>query len=169
MTAEPKLRILVADDNRMVLATVCRMLNALGYDAQEAADGREALRRFEQAQFDLVLTDIQMPYMDGWELTRRVKSLVPGMHVIAMTGMSPAEVPGSLGETDPDYVLFKPLRVDELENAMAIAFVPRQLKIAGRGRREHQLHPAADKIGSCGKMPDFQFIQPSQQVKGRLK
>ncbi|RJQ77500.1 MAG: response regulator [Desulfobacteraceae bacterium] len=120
MSTESNLRILVADDNRMVLATVCHMLTALAYDVQEANHGLEALMRFEQEKFDLVLTDIQMPYMDGWELTRRVKSLVPRMHVIAMTGMSPAEVPVILEKTGPDCILFKPLKMDELQEAMAL-------------------------------------------------
>jgi two-component system sensor histidine kinase EvgS len=134
MPTDSRLKILVADDNRMVLATVCHMLTALAYDVQQAEHGLEALRRFEQEPFDLVLTDIQMPYMDGWELTRRVKSLVPGMHVIAMTGMSPAEVPVTLGKAGPDRILFKPLRIDEFENAMAMAFAARHLKTAERQR-----------------------------------
>jgi CheY-like chemotaxis protein len=133
MITESKLRILVVDDNRMVLATVCQMLRSMAYDVQEAEHGHEALRRFEQERFDLVLTDIQMPYMDGWELTRRVKTLVPGMRVIAMTGMCPWEVPVTAGITDPDYILFKPLKMDELKNAMAIAVVPHQLEIAEEG------------------------------------
>ena len=132
MPAESKRRILVADDNCMVLDIVCHMLTALAYDVQEAEHGLAALRRFEQEQFDLVLTDIQMPYMDGWELTRRVKSLVPGMHVIAMTGMSPAEFPVTLEKTGPDCILFKPLRVEDFENALAMAFVGRHPKTGGR-------------------------------------
>jgi CheY-like chemotaxis protein len=106
------------------------MLRSIEYDVQEAEHGHEALRCFEQERFDLVLTDIQMPYMDGWELTRRVKTLVPGMRVIAMTGMSPWEVPVTSEKIGPDYVIFKPLKMDELKNAMAIAFVPHQLEIA---------------------------------------
>ncbi|RJP47850.1 MAG: response regulator [Anaerolineaceae bacterium] len=52
----------------MVLAMVCQMLTSLAYDVQEADHGLEALTLFEKEKFDLVLTDIQMPYMDGWEL-----------------------------------------------------------------------------------------------------
>jgi CheY-like chemotaxis protein len=120
MSIKPNLRILVADDNRMVLAIVCHMLKELDCDVQEAAHGIEALMRFRQKKFDLVLTDIQMPYMDGWELTRRVKSLVPGMHVIAMTGMAPEEIPATLGNRGPDRILFKPLKMDALQEAMAL-------------------------------------------------
>ena len=127
---ESKQKILVADDNRMVLTMVCQMLTSLAYDVQEADHGLEALTLFEKEKFDLVLTDIQMPYMDGWELTRRVKSLAPGMHVIAMTGMAQEEVPVTLGKSGPDHVLFKPLNIDELKEAMAFALLPRQLKSA---------------------------------------
>jgi CheY-like chemotaxis protein len=130
MPADSNLKILVAEDNRMILSLVCEMLTTMAYDVQGANDGLEALRRFEREHFDLVLTDIQMPNMDGWELARRVKSLSPAMHVIAMTGMAPKEVPYPLGENGPDRILFKPLNLDELEDAMASALGARQREIA---------------------------------------
>lgn len=130
MPACSERKILVVDDNNMTRAVVCQMLTALAYTIQGAEDGLEALRRFEQDKFDLVLTDIQMPYMDGWELTRRVKSIVPDIYVIAMTGANPAEIPHPLGECSPDRVLFKPLRLAELRDELTFALKTRRLKSA---------------------------------------
>jgi two-component system capsular synthesis sensor histidine kinase RcsC len=131
MSNESKVKILVADDNLLVLSVVCRMLAALGCEATGASDGRQALSRFEGGEgFDLVLTDLQMPHMDGWELARRVKSLAPDMPVVAMTGMGREEVEERLGASPLDRVLYKPLNLDQLDDAVAVALESRQLKYA---------------------------------------
>jgi two-component system capsular synthesis sensor histidine kinase RcsC len=130
MADEYKVKILVADDNRLVLTLVCRMLAALGCDARAAHDGLEALSRFEQEEFDLVLTDLQMPFMDGWGLARRIKSLEPQMPVIAMTGMGREEIREHRGAIFLDRVLYKPLNLDQLDDAVAAALESRQLKTA---------------------------------------
>ena len=128
MAHKSTLKILVADDNLLVLTTVCRMLKALGCEATGTGDGLEALRRFEQEDFDLVLTDLQMPRMDGWLLARRIKSLAPGVPVIAMTGLRGREVLDRPGNSSLDRVLYKPLNLDQLDNAMAAALKSRPLK-----------------------------------------
>jgi CheY-like chemotaxis protein len=130
MSNESKVKILVADDNRPILTLVCRMLAALGCEATGASDGREALSRFEGEGFDLVLTDLQMPHMDGWELARRVKSLAPEMPVVAMTGMGREEVQERLGGGALDRVFYKPLNLDQLDDAVTAALESRQLKFA---------------------------------------
>jgi two-component system capsular synthesis sensor histidine kinase RcsC len=128
MANKSKLKILVADDNRLVLTVVCRMLDALGCDATGTSDGLEALSRFEREDFDLVLTDLQMPHMDGWVLARRIKSLAPGIPVIAMTGMGRKEVLDRPGKSALDRVLFKPMNLDQLGKAVAAALESGPLK-----------------------------------------
>lgn len=123
-------RILVADDNRFVLNMVCRMLSALGCETTGTIDGLEALNRFQREGFDLVLTDLQMPIMDGWELAERIKSLAPNVPVIAMTGMDRDEVLERQRKSALDHVVFKPLNLDALDNALASAMEPRQLNRA---------------------------------------
>jgi len=130
MLDESKVKILVAEDNRLILAVVCRMLDALGCEATGTSDGLEALSRFEREDFDLVLTDLQMPYLDGWGLARRIKSLAPCMPVIAMTGMGREEVLDRPGKNALDRVLFKPLDLAQLDDAVAAALESRQLRTA---------------------------------------
>ncbi len=69
--------ILVVDDSTAIRSLVCDTLVAAGYPVVEAADGQEALQRAQRARFDLVLTDQNMPRMDGLTLVRELRRLVP--------------------------------------------------------------------------------------------
>lgn len=73
MTLPEKLSILIADDhptNRLLLK---RQLNLLGYDVDEATDGVQALHKVSMQHYDLLITDVNMPNMDGFELTRKLR------------------------------------------------------------------------------------------------
>ena len=66
--------ILVADDNRANREALAALLETAGHDVVRATDGREALARAQEARPDLVITDVLMPMMDGYELARRLKA-----------------------------------------------------------------------------------------------
>jgi CheY-like chemotaxis protein len=68
-----------------------RMVDRLGYRAEEAADGVQALGAIDAARPDLVLTDLMMPGMDGRELRDRIRTLHPGLPVMLMSGHPAAE------------------------------------------------------------------------------
>jgi len=80
-----KPRALVVDDDRAVRFTLRGFLEDEGVDVEEAADGETALERLTQQHFDLVITDLRMPKMDGMELLRRVQSLTPRPHIVLLT------------------------------------------------------------------------------------
>ena len=63
-------RVLVVDDDPDILDALSEILEVEGYEVQRARNGREALQRLEQAPPDLVLLDLMMPVMDGWEFAR---------------------------------------------------------------------------------------------------
>jgi CheY-like chemotaxis protein len=74
-TASPRrLRILLVDDSPIARATEAALVRALGHSVEEAQDGEEALMKMGSQTYDLVLTDLQMPKMDGFALTRRLAS-----------------------------------------------------------------------------------------------
>lgn len=79
-------RILVIDDDADVREMVCRTLEANGYEAIPAAGGRQALEQLEQGAPDLVITDVVMPEVDGFEVLRRLKLLAPGVGALVMSG-----------------------------------------------------------------------------------
>ena len=66
--ARTKRRILVVDDDDDLRETICDVLALAGHDVVQAADGRAALAQLRAKRFDLIVTDLRMPRMDGWEL-----------------------------------------------------------------------------------------------------
>lgn len=79
-------RLLVADDDLAIRSTLVRGLEAHGYDVDTASNGLEALEALADGDYDLVLTDINMPSMDGIELLLKLVEQRPGLKVIAISG-----------------------------------------------------------------------------------
>ena len=117
-------RILVAEDNEAVQSVVSRILHFMGFEVALACNGVEALSLFIKSSFDLVLTDLEMPMMDGWGLTRCIKERSPGTPVVLMTGADRATVLREVERGPVDSVLFKPFRVEDLQTTVrgALAF-----------------------------------------------
>ena len=68
------MRILVVDDNRDILELVERVLQTYGHEVEIARDGLEALQQETATQPDLVVLDVNLPTLDGWEVCRRIKA-----------------------------------------------------------------------------------------------
>lgn len=123
MLETTKIRILVVDDSKIVLMSVCRLLTRLGYETIAAQDGSEALRMIKTNDgVNLVLTDINMPLIDGWELALRIKAIKPDIPIIALTGEHPNKILPKLSGSGISQALFKPFTLDHLNNAMAYIF-----------------------------------------------
>lgn len=121
--------VLVVDDEADALATVALCLRAAGYDVTTARDGREAARLIDGRTFDLVITDLLMPQVDGIELLTHVKATRPGLPVIAVSGGADyfgdsnlLEVAVKMGAR---FTLVKPFSPRQLLNAVT-AVCPRQ-------------------------------------------
>ena len=84
-------RILVVDDDSYVRGATEEILIRKGYEVDTAPEAASALRKLEEVEFDLLLSDIKMPGMSGQELLESVKSKWPEMHVILMTAYSTVE------------------------------------------------------------------------------
>lgn len=85
-TLERQPRILVVDDEPAILRTVARILRKGGYLAETAENGRDAFEAFGKGGFDLVISDFNMPKMNGLELLRAIKSAKPDQRVITHAG-----------------------------------------------------------------------------------
>ena len=68
-------KILVAEDDKALCDLVCAMLRSNGYEAVACADGAEALLAAEDQPFDLIISDVMMPRMDGFELARAIREV----------------------------------------------------------------------------------------------
>jgi CheY-like chemotaxis protein len=86
VTEKKKIRTLIAEDDPSVLQTVAKMLRATGYDVETATDGFEALLHFQDQAPDLLLSDLNMPAMSGFELLSVVRRRFPHVVAIAMSG-----------------------------------------------------------------------------------
>jgi CheY-like chemotaxis protein len=79
-------RILIVDDNPDLCFIMNKLIERMGHEAITAANGLEALHSLERNAFDIVITDIIMPNMDGIELITQICSKYPQMKVIAISG-----------------------------------------------------------------------------------
>jgi DNA-binding NtrC family response regulator len=108
------LRILVVDDDPDVRGAVGEALQGDGYDVTEVADGRLALEHATAIAYDVVVTDVRLPYVEGLEILRRVRQASPRTAVILMTCFANAsDAVQAMKQGAHDY-LTKPFDVDEL-------------------------------------------------------
>jgi CheY-like chemotaxis protein/anti-sigma regulatory factor (Ser/Thr protein kinase) len=116
----PPVRILLAEDNAVNQKVALMLLKRLGYKADVVANGVEALHALETQIYDLLLLDVQMPEMDGFETARRVCARWRGNEaarprMIAMTGNAMLGDREKCLEAGMDDYISKPVRVDELK------------------------------------------------------
>ena len=84
-------KILVIDDEDIVRLSCSRTLTPEGYDLRMAKNGEEGLKMLEEDSFDLVLTDLKMPNMDGIEVLANIKKRWPSIDVVIVTGYQTVE------------------------------------------------------------------------------
>jgi len=116
---EAAARVLVIDDEERVRDTLADMLRQAGHEVVVASQGAEGLERFRGDSFDLVVTDLAMPGMSGFQVARTVKALRPEVPVVLVTGWG-VEVPAEqLRASGVDRVMTKPIRFDEVQEVVA--------------------------------------------------
>jgi CheY-like chemotaxis protein/anti-sigma regulatory factor (Ser/Thr protein kinase) len=121
MAERHPLRILLAEDNVVNQKLALRLLQQMGYRADLAGNGVEAIERIEREPYDVVLMDVQMPEMDGLEASCRITARWPvgqRPHIVAMTANAmQGDREECLAAGMDDYVT-KPIRVDALVQAL---------------------------------------------------
>ncbi len=117
-------RILVIDDDRHVREGVVRYLNRIGHEVHEAHNGKRGLQAISEGDFALIITDINMPEMDGIELINALRDAVGGAPVVAMSGggVYPKELLlGSAQVLGAVSTLAKPFELEDLRRAVDVA------------------------------------------------
>jgi two-component system, OmpR family, response regulator MprA len=105
-------KILIVEDDAITRRNLCLLLSEEGYEVDQAGDGVQALEIVARRRFDLVLSDIIMPRMDGLKLLSRLNSMAPQLPVMIMTSYfstSIAKIPAGAAE-----FIRKPFIVDDL-------------------------------------------------------
>jgi GAF domain-containing protein/CheY-like chemotaxis protein len=115
------LRILLAEDNAVNRKVATRLLANMGYSADIAESGLEAIAALENKEFDVVLMDVQMPELDGLAATRQIRARWPdrALHIVAMTANAMAGDRDLCIAAGMDDYVSKPIRVPELAEALA--------------------------------------------------
>jgi DNA-binding response OmpR family regulator len=118
MEKEKRKTILVIEDDPDVLSMIVKHLEHQGFDVVTAKDGMEGLKQLKAGGYDLVITDIVMPYVSGTGLVTALKESKPEIPVIAITGYG--EEPEAVAtEKKADLVLSKPVKMSELKEHIA--------------------------------------------------
>ena len=118
--------ILVAEDNEVNQEVMCRQLALLGFKADIANTGREALERWQRGDYALLLTDLHMPQMDGYELTvaiRAAEAGAPRRPIVALTANALASEAKHCRDLGMDDYMTKPVQLAVL-NAMLHKWLP---------------------------------------------
>ena len=118
-----RLRILVIDDDVLILKVLSNALRRDGHGVVTAESGQEGIQAFEAARrgascFDVVITDLGMPHVDGNKVARAVKAASPGTPVVLFTGWGQELEEGHMAHPHVDHILSKPPRLSEIRDTL---------------------------------------------------
>ncbi|MCB9743655.1 MAG: response regulator [Alphaproteobacteria bacterium] len=119
-------RALVLDDDPAMLELTSLYLNSHGFEVETARRAKDALGRLEREDFDLLLTDLRMPELDGFIVLHRALAIRPGLRVVLVTADATVSVRDAAREAGFDYVLIKPFRAESVTEMVRVTAVPRQ-------------------------------------------
>ena len=112
-SAGRKSRVLVVDDEPSIRLLVQRALELHGFEVGVAADGEEALRKLDESTFDLIILDLMMPRLDGFDVIEKLDGRSAPPKVLIMTAASPS-VLRELPEERVKSILAKPFEIHDL-------------------------------------------------------
>jgi DNA-binding response OmpR family regulator len=117
------MRIAVIDDDAEMLGATCRVLQQAGHEVSAFSDSAKGLKEVRSGEFDVLVTDMLMPGIDGVEVIRNLRNTRPKLWIVAISGggeLLPAATALKFSEVfGADRVLYKPFRKAELLAAVA--------------------------------------------------
>jgi putative two-component system response regulator len=133
MVDSPGTTILIAEDSRVQKQILARHLELIGYNTLSASDGLEALQIYDQYQPRIVVTDLEMPEMDGFELIRRIRTHgIHYTHIMVLSSMESKDTVVKALSLGADDYLVKPFHPDELRVRLEAA--ERQVRVQSQER-----------------------------------
>ena len=109
-------KVLIVDDEPIVLDVLQRILSRLGYNAVVADTGEDAMEKYSEQSFDIVILDVLMPRKNGFEIAQEMKQLKSDQKIVMITGLGPfvnRYIPES-DQTDIDEILAKPFSYENV-------------------------------------------------------
>jgi two-component system capsular synthesis sensor histidine kinase RcsC len=152
--ANHEIQLLVVDDHPINRRLLADQLGSLGYQILTANDGLDALEVMRCNTIDIVLTDVNMPKMDGYRLTQRLRQMDYIRPVIGVTANALAEEKQRCIEAGMDNCLSKPVTLDTLRTTLAYYSArTRQIRQAEQRARERAEREAAEAAEQGGDVP----------------
>jgi len=108
-----KRKILVVDDDHTIRMLMVRILTRVGYEVSTATNGHDAVIQFEADEPDLIITDLTMPCMDGYELCRKIRE-ISSVLILVVTAWASLEEKCKAFETGANAFMRKPFELQEL-------------------------------------------------------
>ena len=115
-------RILLVDDAEAVRDVLLKILSVMGLEVTAARNGNEGLNLFLENAFDPVMTDLEMPGIDGWTLAFHVKDQSPHTPVVLITGQKKESVMEKLEHSSVDEAMLKPFRLEDIDKTFQRMF-----------------------------------------------
>lgn len=117
-TSPRRLRILVVEDDGNIRHVMKDFLSMEGHDVYIAADGESGLKYLQSETFDLIITDLGLPDMNGWELALASKRYQVDVPVISISSWQGKEAEEKTKEFGIDLAIWKPFRIDQVHKAI---------------------------------------------------
>lgn len=122
-------KILIVDDSKEIRNILSTFLKEEGFKVYTAENGKKALDLIKEKIIDLIITDIRMPEMDGYQLTKKVKEERPRVGIIIMTAYTSIYTEGDIRKIGADDYISKPFElVDIIEKIERVLFQMKSLK-----------------------------------------
>lgn len=161
-------RLLIIEDEPLIRSSLAEFLEQEGYQVQTAASGPVGLQLAEATAFDLVITDIQMPGMDGVEVLERIQHRNPETFVILVTAYGTVETAVEAFKRGAQDYLLKPLRFDEVVAKVKQLLQYRQWKLENQWlRREVNRVPASEMV--VGQSTAMQLVMATLSKVARTR
>lgn len=125
-------KVLVIDDEPSIREVLAQALKGWGYNVEVARDGDEGIRLFRERRPDVIVTDLLMPRVTGWEVAQAAKAIDPDVVVVVITGLGFSIRPGDAEQRGVEFVLTKPVPFPRLREILSQAVDRRRARRAGR-------------------------------------
>ena len=131
-------KILIAEDDAFSRGAMEKLLQSYNYETFSCALAEEAIARLKQESFNILITDLHMPRMDGFELIRNARMIHPELRTIMMTGFPTDEIKCRANEEGVDGFFSKPLDWDELYTLLDTVSGSERVQNVRKGTRLHR-------------------------------
>jgi two-component system response regulator PilR (NtrC family) len=166
------LSVLIVDDEKITAFYLKDLLTAANYDVHLAQNGEEALEHLARRRFNLIITDLVMPGIDGFALVKKVKLLHADLPVFILTAHGSYDVARKAQTIGADDYLLKPVNPEQLHSAMIKALEKGYHKgssAAALGKPGEPAHPFSPIVGASEPMQEvFNLIEKARASKGHV-